>query len=72
MENRANPVNEAAFPTIPTDRVEDLHNLEIADSADLILFMAGNQFMVMDEIVSAFQKKHPEITRIFYETLPPG
>ncbi|MCK5545689.1 MAG: substrate-binding domain-containing protein [Desulfobulbaceae bacterium] len=65
-------MNEAAFPTIPTDRVEDLHNLEIADSADLILFMAGNQFMVMDEIVSAFQKKHPEITRIFYETLPPG
>lgn len=65
-------MNEAAFPTIPTDKGEDLHNLETADSADLILFMAGNQFMVMDEIVSAFQKKYPEITKIFYETLPPG
>ena len=65
-------MNEAIFPTIPTIRAEDLHNLEIADSADLILFMAGNQFMVMDEIIFAFQKKYPKISRIFYETLPPG
>ena len=65
-------MNEATFPTIPTIRAEDLHNLEIADSADLILFMAGNQFMVMDEIIFAFQKKYPKISRIFYETLPPG
>jgi ABC-type molybdate transport system substrate-binding protein len=42
------------------------------DSADLILFMAGNQFMVMKELISAFQSKHGEIKRIFYETLPPG
>ncbi|MEA1934016.1 MAG: hypothetical protein U9N60_06265 [Thermodesulfobacteriota bacterium] len=46
-------MNEATFPTIPTIRAEDFHNLDIADSADLVLFMAGNQFMVMDEIISA-------------------
>jgi ABC-type molybdate transport system substrate-binding protein len=34
--------------------------------------MAGNQFMVMPEIISAFQDLHPEIKNIFYETLPPG
>ena len=60
------------LPVIPADRADDLHNLEIADSADLILFMAGNQFMVMKEIVSAFKKEYPNIENIFYETLPPG
>jgi ABC-type molybdate transport system substrate-binding protein len=34
--------------------------------------MAGNQFMAMGEIISAFQKQYPHIKRIFYETLPPG
>ena len=60
------------LPVIPSDRADDLHNLEIADSADLLLFMAGNQFMVMKEIISAFKKKYPNIEKIYYETLPPG
>jgi molybdate transport system substrate-binding protein len=60
------------LPVIPADRADDLHNLDIADSADLVLFMAGNQFMVMKEIVSAFKKEYPDIQKIFYETLPPG
>lgn len=60
------------FPVIPHDRADDLHNLEIAYSSDLVLFMAGNQFMAMEEIISDFQKKYPEVKRIFYETLPPG
>ncbi|MBW2646526.1 MAG: substrate-binding domain-containing protein [Deltaproteobacteria bacterium] len=60
------------FPIIPSDRKDDLHNLEYADSADLVLFVAGNQFMVMDELLEAFQKEAPEIKKIFFETLPPG
>jgi len=60
------------LPIIPSDRADDLHNLEFANSADLVLFMAGNQFMAMKEIVSTFQKECPEINKIFYETLPPG
>jgi ABC-type molybdate transport system substrate-binding protein len=63
---------EKALPVIPSDREDDLHYLEIAEKADLILFMAGNQFMAMKEIVSAFKNKYPEIKNIFYETLPPG
>lgn len=35
------------FPVIPPDRADDLHNLKIADSSDLVLFMAGNQFMAI-------------------------
>lgn len=60
------------LPVIPPDRGDDLHNLEVAEDADLVLFMAGNQFMAMDEIVAAFQQRCPEVEKIFYETLPPG
>ena len=60
------------LPVIPSDRADDLHHLEIAAEADLVLFMAGNQFMVMPEIISTFQTRYPEIKKIFYETLPPG
>jgi molybdate transport system substrate-binding protein len=60
------------LPEIPFNRGDDLHNVENAVNADLVLFMAGNQFMVMDELISAFRKKYPDIQRIFYETLPPG
>lgn len=65
-------VDKKHLPTIPFDRADDLHHLDIIDSADLVLFMAGNQFMAMKEIVSAFQKEYPDIHNIFYETLPPG
>ncbi len=61
-----------SFPVIPSDREDDLHNLEFADSADLVLFVAGNQFMVMDELIHVFREKHPDVKKIFYETLPPG
>jgi len=60
------------LPEIPLSRVDDLHGLEYMDSADLILFMAGNQFMVMDELLDLFQQGYPKIKKIFYETLPPG
>jgi len=62
----------AELPEIPINYKEDLHNLEYLNEADLILFMAGNQFMVMEELLEAFQKEYPEIKKIFYETLPPG
>lgn len=60
------------FPIIPSARADDLHNLEYADAADLVLFMAGNQFMVMKGLLEAFQEANPGIQKIFFETLPPG
>ena len=63
---------DLAYPVIPADRGDDLHNLEFADSADLVLFVAGNQFMVMKELLGPFQSQYPGINRIFCETLPPG
>lgn len=57
--------------TIPSNRGDDLHNLEYLNNADLVLFVAGNQFMVMEELLDAFKDEH-SVEKIFYETLPPG
>lgn len=60
------------LPEIPSTRGDDLHNIEHMYNADLVLFMAGNQFMVMNSLLNEFQKTYPEVKKIFYETLPPG
>ena len=38
----------------------------------LVVFLAGNQFMVVPELVKAFKNAHPDIRRVFVETIPPG
>jgi ABC-type molybdate transport system substrate-binding protein len=72
MKDMSAQKTDRSYPLIPADREDDLHNLEFADSADLVLFVAGNQFMVMEELLITFQRQHPDIEKIFYETLPPG
>jgi ABC-type molybdate transport system substrate-binding protein len=46
----------------------------IGDSytADLVMYLAGNQFMVMQELIGDFQAKHPGIKTVYVETIPPG
>jgi len=34
--------------------------------------MAGNQFMAMEKVIGAFKQRHPDVRKIFFETLPPG
>lgn len=57
---------------IPQANETDIHGLEYADTADLNIFFAGNQYPVVPELLEAFRKKHPEAEKVFYETLPPG
>ncbi|HHH45211.1 MAG TPA: ABC transporter substrate-binding protein [Gammaproteobacteria bacterium] len=47
---------------------------DIADSyhADLVMYLAGNQFMVMEDLIRDFQRKNPDIGSIYVETIPPG
>jgi ABC-type molybdate transport system substrate-binding protein len=47
---------------------------KIADSytSDLVMYLAGNQFMVMDELIKDFQARNPDIKTIYVETIPPG
>jgi ABC-type molybdate transport system substrate-binding protein len=53
------------------DNMPDLHG-NPAD-AQLVLFIGGNQFFVLPQLIDAFVHQHPELRdHIFYETLPPG
>ncbi len=80
---QANPPKELA--AIPPNKDTDLKfyradgtiqkGVEALDhmtsDADLVLWVAGNQFFAMDEVVGAFQKTHPGMT-VGLITLPPG
>jgi ABC-type molybdate transport system substrate-binding protein len=47
---------------------------EIGDSynSDLVMYLAGNQFMVMEELIKDFQSKNKDIKTVYVETIPPG
>lgn len=47
---------------------------EIGDSytADLVMYLAGNQFMVMEELIRDFQSANQVIKTLYVETIPPG
>jgi len=64
------PQNGKNFTIDGIDNVPDLRG-DIVDP-QLVVFFAGNQFMVMDDLVKAFKKAYPQYKRVFIETLPPG
>ncbi len=47
---------------------------QIGDSyaSDLVMYIAGDQFMVMKALLSDFQDKNPDIKTIYVETIPAG
>jgi len=64
------PQSKVMFTVPGIDNVPDLFG-DINDP-QLVIFFAGNQFMVVDDLLAAFKKEHPQYERIFAETLPPG
>jgi ABC-type molybdate transport system substrate-binding protein len=64
------PESKVMFTVPGIDNVPDLFG-DINDP-QLVIFFAGNQFMVVDDLLAAFKKVHPQYKRIFAETLPPG
>ncbi|MHB1931110.1 MAG: molybdate ABC transporter substrate-binding protein, partial [Acidimicrobiales bacterium] len=52
------------------DIIEDLCGDPL--TAGLNVLVAGNQFMVMPDLVAGFVAATPEVGSVFYETLPPG
>ncbi|HEV2117605.1 MAG TPA: substrate-binding domain-containing protein [Terriglobales bacterium] len=72
-QGRNNPAADKGFvfQVDDVDNVPDLHGNP--EGAQLVLFIGGNQFMVLPELIEGFERQHPELRgRIFYETLPPG
>jgi molybdate transport system substrate-binding protein len=64
------PAGGVSFAVPPFDAIADLHG-DIVDP-QLTVFFAGNQFMVVHDLVEAFKRSHPQYQRIYVETLPPG
>ena len=59
------------FHVADVDNIPDLHG-NPAD-AQLVLFIGGNQFFVLPQLIAAFEQENPALKgHIFYETLPPG
>lgn len=76
---QAAKINPPWIPT-PTEG-EQFHLFGVNDIADLhgdvvypqlVVFFAGNQFMVTHDLMQAFRKKYPQYQRIYWQTLPPG
>src|ERR1700690_4154092 len=72
-KGKNNPATDKGyvFQVPDIDNVPDLHGNP--EDAKLVLFIGGNQFFVMPELVVAFEKLHADLRgHIFYETLPSG
>ncbi len=55
-------------PSVDVDM--DLHG--DPSGADLVIFAGGNEWFALPAVIAAFQRAHPEVRHVFYETLPPG
>ena len=65
------PLVDGVDITVPgVDNVPDLHG-DVNDP-QLVVFFAGNQYMLVNELLAEFRKANPEYPRVFAETLPPG
>ena len=64
------PDAKVQFTISGIDNVPDIYG-DINDP-QLVVFFAGNQFMVIDDLMKSFKLKYPQYTRVLAETLPPG
>ena len=64
------PPQGMQFSVPPFDAIADLRG-DLVDP-QLTVFFAGNQFMVVHDLVAAFRRAYPQYPRVFAETLPPG
>lgn len=65
------PIDDGFEFTVPgIDNAPDLHG-DINDP-QLVVFFAGNQYMLVNALIRTFREENPEYSRVFAETLPPG
>ena len=60
------------YRTFHTNGKIDYGNIGDSYSSDLVMYLAGNQFMVMEELIKDFQSKNGDIKTVYVETIPPG
>ena len=60
------------YRTFHTDGTIDFGEIGDSYTSDLVMYLAGNQFMVMEELIKSFQARNPDIKTVYVETIPPG
>ncbi len=60
------------YRTFHSDGKIDFGKIGDSYKADLVMYLAGNQFMVMEDLIKDFQQKNPGIKTVYVETIPPG
>jgi len=60
------------YRTFHTNGKIDYGKIGDSYTAELVLYLAGNQFMVIEELMKDFQGKNPCIKTVYVETIPPG
>lgn len=60
------------YRTFHVDGTVEYGQVKDSYTADLVMYLAGNQFMVMEELINDFHKKNPDIKSVYVETIPPG
>ncbi|MBI3777013.1 MAG: substrate-binding domain-containing protein [Gammaproteobacteria bacterium] len=63
---------DADYRTFYSDGKVDLGKIGDSYTADLVMYLAGNQFMVVEDLMKGFLKKNPNVKAAFVETIPPG
>ena len=79
------PTQVSAFEVVPKNKDNDLRIFNVDGSvntgvaaiekmvgAKLVLWLAGNQFFAMEDVVHAFQRMNPDVGSVAVITLPPG
>ncbi len=69
-DSGSHPPQDVEFTIPGFDEVQDLHGDVV--EPDLVVFMGGNEFMVLPELLPAFRASTGACARIFVESLPPG
>jgi len=62
----------ADYRTFHADGNVEYGQIDDSYTADLVMYLAGNQFMVMEELITGFQKDNTDIKSVYVETIPPG
>jgi len=60
------------YRTFHTNGAVEFGDIGDSYTSDLVMYLAGNQFMVMEELIKDFQSKNPDIKTVYVETIPPG
>lgn len=60
------------YRTFHTNGSIDYGKIGDSYTSDLVMYLAGNQFMVMEDLIKDFQSKNKDIKTVYVETIPPG